>query len=187
MKNYLIALGSNLEINNMTSLVLIKKALNCFSEFNMTIIKESSFWESKSYPDKDQPNFINAVCKVYSELEPKYILSQLKCIEKMLGRKFNKRWGNRVLDLDLLSFGFDILPNKVIFNKWYKMPLKQQLSCQPNELILPHPRIQDRLFVLIPMNEVAPEWIHPILNKSPKELIDRKIWDKENYLKLVEK
>ena len=186
MTKYFIALGSNLETKNLKKLEIINKALEYFSQFNITLIKVSSFWSSRSYPDKNQPDFINAVSEVHSELSPYQILNQLKKIEKMFGRKINTRWGNRVLDLDILCAGSIILPNINVYNEWMKMPLQKQTEKQPNELILPHPRIQDRLFVLKPLNEVDPDWVHPILNKTTLELINRKSWNEEDFLKLVE-
>tara|TARA_A100001011_G_C14230709_1_gene808672 strand:+ start:471 stop:1097 length:627 start_codon:yes stop_codon:yes gene_type:complete len=185
MTKYLIALGSNLETEKLQKLEIIKKALIAFSNFNMKLIKVSSFWESRSYPDESQPNFINAVSEVYSELNPYEILNELKKIEKMFGRKTSKIWGNRVLDLDILSSGSIILPNLDIFNMWLKMPFSLQISNQSKVLILPHPRIQDRLFVLQPLSEVNPDWIHPVLKKNAQELINIKNWDKKKFLKIV--
>ena len=69
MKKYFIALGSNLETQNLTRLEIISTALGYFSQFNIILIKVSSFWESRSYPDKSQPNFINAVSHELSDDE----------------------------------------------------------------------------------------------------------------------
>ena len=186
MKKYFIALGSNLETQNLSRLETINTALRCFSQFSINLIQVSSFWESRSYPDLSQPNFINAVSAVHSELNPYQILHKLKTIEKKMGRKNKTRWENRVLDLDIIGSGSIILPNKFVFNKWLKMPLQKQIKNQPDELILPHPRIQDRLFVLQPLSEVDPHWTHPVLNKTPLELINRKGWGEKNFLKKIE-
>ena len=186
MIKYYIALGSNLETENMDRLEILNKALEYFPMFSISLIKVSSFWESKSYPNKNQPNFINAVSEVQSILNPHQTLCSLKKIEIILGRKVNSRWGSRVLDLDILASGSLILPNLRIFNRWLKMPLQHQIQNQPNQLILPHPRIQDRLFVLKPLSEIDPSWIHPVLNKKPYELIDQNNWNKESLLSLVD-
>ena len=186
MIKYYIALGSNLETENMTRLEILNKALEYLPMFSISLSKVSSFWESKSYPNKNQPNFINAVSEVQSVLTPCQILCSLKKIEIILGRKINSRWGSRVLDLDLLAAGSLILPNLRTFNRWLKMPLEEQVKNQPNKLILPHPRIQDRLFVLKPLSEIDPSWIHPVLNKKPYELIDQNNWNKESLLSLVD-
>ncbi len=186
MIKYYIALGSNLETENMDRLEILNKALEYFPMFSISLVKVSSFWESKSYPNKNQPNFINAVSEVQSILNPYQTLCSLKKIEIILGRKVNCRWGSRVLDLDILAAGSLILPNLRIFNRWLKMPLQHQIQNQPNQLILPHPRIQDRLFVLKPLSEIDPSWIHPVLNKKPYELIDQNNWSKESLLSLVD-
>ena len=186
MIKYYIALGSNLETENMNRLEILNKALEYFPMFSISLVKVSSFWESKSYPNKNQPNFINAVSEVESILNPHQTLCSLKKIEIILGRKVNCRWGSRVLDLDILASGSLILPNLRIFNKWLKMPLEKQIQNQPNQLILPHPRIQDRLFVLKPLSEIDPNWTHPVLNKKPYELIDQNNWNKESLLSLVD-
>ena len=186
MIKYYIALGSNLETENMNRLEILNKALEYFPMFSISLVKVSSFWESKSYPNNNQPNFINAVSEVQSILNPYQTLCSLKKIEIILGRKVNCRWGSRVLDLDILAAGSLILPNLRIFNRWLKMPLQHQIQNQPNQLILPHPRIQDRLFVLKPLSEIDPSWIHPVLNKKPYELIDQNNWNKESLLSLVD-
>ena len=186
MIKYYIDLGSNLETENMNRLEILNKALEYFPMFSISLIKVSSFWESKSYPNKNQPNFINAVSEVQSILNPHQTLCSLKKIEIILGRIINSRWGNRVIDLDILAAGSLILPNLRIFDKWLKMPLQQQMNNQPNQLILPHPRIQDRLFVLKPLSEIDPDWMHPVLYKKPLELIDENNWNDENLLSLVD-
>jgi 2-amino-4-hydroxy-6-hydroxymethyldihydropteridine diphosphokinase len=186
MKKYFIALGSNLETQNLSRLEIINRAMGYLSQNNIILVKVSSFWESGSYPDRTQPDFINAVVEVHSELNPYQVLLELKNIEKKMGRKKKNRWGNRVLDLDIIGSGSIILPNKFEFNKWLKMPLHKQIKIQPDELILPHPRIQDRLFVLKPLDEVDPNWTHPVLNKTSLELINRKSWGEENFIKKIE-
>ena len=89
MKKYLIALGSNLETQNLSRLEVINKAIGYFSQLNIILIKVSSFWESRSYPDKSQPDFINAVSEVHSELNPYQILHALKNVEKKTGSLFS--------------------------------------------------------------------------------------------------
>ena len=110
MIKYYIALGSNLETENMNRLEILNKALEYFPMFSISLGKISSFWESKSYPNKNQPNFINAVSEVQSVLTPCQILCSLKKIEIILGRKINSRWGSRVLDLDPVSYTHLTLP-----------------------------------------------------------------------------
>ena len=81
MIKYYIALGSNLETENMDRLEILNKALEYFQMFSISLVKVSSFWESKSYPNKNQPNFINAVSEVQSILNPHQTLCSLKKLE----------------------------------------------------------------------------------------------------------
>ena len=93
---------------------------------------------------------------------PKNLLDILHEIEAIFGRRRDSRWGGRVLDLDLLAFGNQISPSLPKYTKWRDLPMSDQLKQAPNEMILPHPRIQDRGFVLAPLIDIVPKWRHPI-------------------------
>ena len=100
------------------------------------------------------PNYLNAVIVVESELEPQQILELLLDIEKSLGRdrsQEQRRWQSRIIDLDMLAYG-------------------ERLESTPS-LVLPHPEMQNRRFVLEPLCEVLPEWKHPLLGKTARELL----------------
>ena len=182
MNKYLIALGRNIPSNHLTSLEVLKKTLLSISQFEMNVIKVSTWWESKAFPKDVGPNYVNGVVKVSSKLMPQEVLIRLKKIEMIAGRKTSKRWGNRTLDLDLLACGNMILPSRALFMEWFSLPIYLQLKKEPKQLILPHPRIQDRLFVLKPLAEVSPNWVHPVLRKKPKEIMDENVWKPEDFL-----
>ena len=91
----------------------------------------------------------------------------------MFGRARDFRWGGRVLDLDLLAFGNIIAPNLDDYCKWQHLPLKQQMQKTPTEMILPHPRLQERAFVLGPLMDLAPDWRHPVLRLTVREMFRR--------------
>ena len=183
MNNYLIALGSNLTSGQLTRVEMLNKALSLMSSFDINVITVSAWWESKAFPSGSGPNYINGVAKASSKLMPDETLLCLKEIEKLAGRKISKRWGNRILDLDLLACGNMILPTKSVFREWFSLPADLQLKREPKQLILPHPRMQERLFVLIPLVEVSPNWVHPVLRKKPQELIDETAWKSQDLLK----
>ena len=185
MNNYLVALGSNLASGQLTSLEILQEALVVMSNSKINVISVSAWWQSNAFPPSARPNYINGVAKVSSTLNPQEALQCLKEIEILFGRKNSKRWGNRVLDLDLLACGSMILPNKLVFKEWLSLSLDLQKKREPTQLILPHPRIQDRLFVLKPLVEVFPDWVHPVLGKNPQELIDDTTWDSRDLLKLL--
>ena len=74
--------------------------------------------------------------------------------------------------MDLLASKGQVLPSSSIFQKWVDLPLSEQKKKIPSELVLPHPRIQDRAFVLLPLLDIEPTWIHPILNKTVMQLYE---------------
>jgi len=100
-----------------------------------TIVKKSSLYETKPLGPKAQPNFINAVIEVKTELEPHQLLEELQNLEKLHNRKKTKRWGPRSIDLDILIF------NKLVMNT--------------EQLIIPHPGVEYRDFVIIPLYEIT--------------------------------
>jgi 2-amino-4-hydroxy-6-hydroxymethyldihydropteridine diphosphokinase len=106
----------------------------------------SSIYESEPYGDAGQENFFNAVCKVETYYEPSDLFYFLKNIEEQIGRKKTEKWGPREIDLDILFY------NNLIYT---------------DELLtIPHKDILNRDFVLVPLCEFEPEFVHPVLNKK---------------------
>lgn len=81
------------------------------------------------------------------------------------------RWGPRTIDLDLIAAGQIVRPNAAIQSTWRDLPEADQRRIAPEKLILPHPRMQDRIFVLRPLSEIAPKWRHPVTGKTVAEML----------------
>ena len=141
-----VALGSNLGDKEAN----LRKALELLQERGVEIVKTSTFISTEPYGVTDQPQFLNGVCEVRTSLVPLALLHTLLEIEQEMGRVRLRHWGERNIDLDLLLY--------------------EDVVMDTPELKLPHPDMQNRDFVLLPLAEIAPELVHPILQKSIEEL-----------------
>ncbi len=142
-----IALGSNLgdRVENL------KKAIQAIELTIGVTLRQSSVFETKPWGKIDQPDFLNQVILVTSNKSPQECLHLLASIEEQMGRKRNEKWGARIIDLDLLYVDDAIV--------------------QSEKLSLPHPGIPKRRFVLVPLVEISPDFVHPQLQKTQRQLL----------------
>ena len=158
MQRVFIGIGSNLgdTIGNC------KIALDEIENF-AEIVRISSLYETEPVGNEDQPNFINSVVEINTDLSPHELLTHLKSIEDKLGRVRGEKWGPRVIDLDIIFY--------------------DDLVMKYDDLIIPHPSAHLRRFVLEPICEIAPDFIHPELETSILELLE-KLGDSKMVIKL---
>ena len=115
------------------------------------LVKFSGIYETDAWGKTSQPPFLNQVIQITSKLSPKNLLTALLQIEDKLGRKRYEKWGERVIDIDILYYGDLIFHDK--------------------HLSVPHPEISSRRFTLIPLVEIAANFVHPVLKKSNRKLL----------------
>jgi len=165
-----LAVGSNLQYDNKTSLAIVRMVYDILNEHEINVIAKSSFWHSSAYPNKLDPPFINSVVEVSTKKEPLELLIILKEIETFLGRKTTSRWSSRTCDIDIISIGQETIPNLRTALLWMNNEEAKKGISTPDQLIIPHPRMHERSFVLGPLNEISQTWMHPVLQKTSKEL-----------------
>ncbi len=150
----LVALGSNRSGPWGSPRETVERALLELDRDELKLEGASRLIASSPFGNRDQPPFVNAVARIVTQLAPQALMNKLHEIERSAGRSRNVRWGPRTLDLDLLDYDGVIQDD-------------------PGGLILPHPGIAERIFVLKPLAEIAPSWIHPVLHESAAALLAR--------------
>ena len=146
-----LSIGSNLG-DKRKNIELVKFNLE---KNNIKIIKSSKNYETLSWPDKKKPKFVNIVLKIKTFLSPKDLMKKCIYIEKELGRLRKKKNEPRTCDIDIIDYDKKI-----------------QKSTKNQNLIIPHPKMHKRNFVLLPLFEIAKTWIHPIKKVSIKDLVN---------------
>jgi 2-amino-4-hydroxy-6-hydroxymethyldihydropteridine diphosphokinase len=147
-ENVYLLLGSNLG----DPLKNLAMCLPKIEKYIGRIKQRSSVYETTAWGKTDQPNFLNQALQVATPLQAADVLTKIHAIEKSLGRTRKIKWDARIIDIDIIYFGNDII--------------------ETSQLTVPHPHIAQRRFALVPLTEISPEFIHPIWNKTNAQLLN---------------
>ncbi|MBW6505257.1 MAG: 2-amino-4-hydroxy-6-hydroxymethyldihydropteridine diphosphokinase [Rhodobacteraceae bacterium] len=167
----LIALGGNLPGPSGDPAGTLRAALQMLAARGMALAAVSRFFVTPAHPPGSGPDYVNACARLVSVLPPPALLAELHAVEAVFGRARGTRWAARGLDLDLLAAGQAVLPDEATSAHWRALPANEQLQRTPDCLILPHPRLHERAFVLIPLADIAPRWRHPGTHKTVAEML----------------
>lgn len=160
MKKVFLGIGTNLG-NREASL---KGAIECIKESIGTVVSTSSVYETEPWGFSSDDQFLNMVVEVETVLKPSGLLGRMLMIEAKMGRlRSGEGYSSRLIDLDILLFGNIVMNTK--------------------SLVIPHPRLHERKFVLVPLSEIAPDVVHPVLKKDIKTLL-KECTDKSKVLKI---
>ena len=148
-----VALGSNLSGDYGTTLALMEAALAALGPAGLPVRAHSRWWRSAAWPDPSDPPYLNGVALVDTRLDLHKTLAVLHDIEGRFGRLRHIPNAPRTLDLDLVAYGRAVV--------------------EEDGVAVPHPRAAERLFVMGPLAEIAPDWVHPVLGLTAAELAGR--------------
>jgi 2-amino-4-hydroxy-6-hydroxymethyldihydropteridine diphosphokinase len=145
-----LALGGNLAGDYPSLEALLEAAVSALPGAGLSVVRRSSWWRSAAWPDPGQPAYLNGVALVETALSPREFLRAVQTIEASFGRVRTAQNAARTLDLDLIAYG-------------------RRVIAAPG-LVVPHPRAHERLFVMGPLAEIAPDWVHPTLGETAAAL-----------------
>ena len=164
-----LSLGSNLNSIHGDKIKNLELAQEHLFKEGITIKNKSSYYESLSFPNINDPKFINCVLHIFTNLKPFELMNLLLDIEKKLGRIRNKKNEPRICDIDIIDYDQKII----------------NTSYNGSKLCIPHEKLRDRIFVLLPLSEIAPNWNDPISKLNIHSLIEALKKDKINSIKKI--
>ena len=149
----IVALGSNLAGEFASREALLEAALEVLASPALRVTRVSGWWQSAAWPDPSQPSYLNGVAMIETSFSLRQTLTALHAVEERFGRTRRNPNAARTLDLDLIAYGREVVDD--------------------GDVIVPHPRAAERLFVMGPLAELAPDWVHPVLGETAEVLAGR--------------
>jgi 2-amino-4-hydroxy-6-hydroxymethyldihydropteridine diphosphokinase len=170
----LVALGANLPFDGQDPGETLRAAVAALAEEGLPVLALSRFFATPCFPPGAGPDYVNAAAILDrgEVIDLASILARLHRVEARFGRKRVQRWGMRTLDIDLLAMGDSVLPDAATQDHWRLLAPEAQIRTTPDQLILPHPRLQDRAFVLVPLADIAPDWPHPRTGLTVRQMLE---------------
>ena len=163
----LIALGANISSQSNSLRSEIESIFVHLTPFLPTF---SPIYLTPAFPTGSGPDFLNAAIQIETDVSPEKLLDRLHRIEDLFSRTRPYRWAPRSCDLDLLFYDDLVRPSHEVFHNFAQFSTSEAIANTPTELILPHPRLHERAFVLGPLRDIAPNFIHPVFQKTIAEL-----------------
>jgi 2-amino-4-hydroxy-6-hydroxymethyldihydropteridine diphosphokinase len=177
-----VALGSNMHSSEGGPVTNVKCGLALLKSRGLVPIAVSPIYRSAAIGGGRQQAFANAVAVVVSEMAIGRMLRVVKQIERQMGRKAGVRWGPRPLDIDILSHRGQMASGQAL--GWVGRTARPTAR-KRGQAVLPHPEIHKRMFVLRPMCDIMPHWIHPVFNKSAQQLLQIIQMNEANVLRVA--
>jgi 2-amino-4-hydroxy-6-hydroxymethyldihydropteridine diphosphokinase len=168
----LIALGANLPSVHGAPQATLEAALMALEARGFPVEARSLWYRTPAFPPGSGPDFVNGAARIGGVADPARLLAALHEIERTVGRTRRQRWAPRSCDLDLIACGDRVLPDRETVARWMALEPGAQAEIAPEGLVLPHPRLHERGFVLRPLADIAPDWVHPLLGRDVRAMLE---------------